>query len=526
MTDDTASSPSQASAIIERFGGIRPMASKMGVPVTTVQGWKQRGTVPENRMDDVRSAALAHGIDLEGILDSVLTESSVHDLTGEEKDKGSQKTVKVLASAVPSNLAVQNVRMTLIVAGVVVLAAAALGATFAIAPKVKAVGEQERRIMELEQEIRQMKEQQVAETDEDVLKSAVSDLIPQDIHARLGALQGKVEELSAQAKSYSYVLDDLKSGTLDQRLSALEGHMNQILGQANAMGLHSMMQKLQTMQQSSEGAASLDGVVASLLGAVQQYEGLQTEGGTGETPAPSTGADMAMALDAARKTDPSVAAMLEGVAPEDMKAAVMLIGLSQLRDSLARDRTSFDRDLGLLKVMAAKDDPELAQAIDRLAPQAKSGVLTPQGLSKEFRSLAGDIVVASLSGENVSLEDKAKARLGEVLKVEKNGVQVNGTDTQVRIAEAQKRLDAGDVEGAVAVLQDLQGPAAETAKPFIDQAQMTLLAGNVQQMVGQNIVGILSGLKGSVGHSAPYMVNPNSPGALMDKIETMVPGSQ
>jgi uroporphyrinogen-III synthase len=60
-----------ATAVVERFGGIRPMATKLGVPVTTVQGWKARGHIPENRFEAVRNAAAAHGVDLSSGGDSV-----------------------------------------------------------------------------------------------------------------------------------------------------------------------------------------------------------------------------------------------------------------------------------------------------------------------------------------------------------------------------------------------------------------------------------------------------------------------
>lgn len=50
--------------IIERFGGIRPMASKLGVAVTTVQGWKERGHIPEGRLPQIIGAASEAGIDL------------------------------------------------------------------------------------------------------------------------------------------------------------------------------------------------------------------------------------------------------------------------------------------------------------------------------------------------------------------------------------------------------------------------------------------------------------------------------
>ncbi len=52
------------SEVVERFGGIRPMASKLGVAVTTVQGWKERGHIPEGRFPQIVEAAAKHGIDL------------------------------------------------------------------------------------------------------------------------------------------------------------------------------------------------------------------------------------------------------------------------------------------------------------------------------------------------------------------------------------------------------------------------------------------------------------------------------
>lgn len=52
------------SEIIDRFGGIRPMAAKLGIAVTTVQGWKARGHFPENRRQQIHDAARSAGIDL------------------------------------------------------------------------------------------------------------------------------------------------------------------------------------------------------------------------------------------------------------------------------------------------------------------------------------------------------------------------------------------------------------------------------------------------------------------------------
>ena len=60
-----------AEAIIQDFGGIRPMAAKLGIPVTTVQGWKSRGHIPLNRRKPILEAARKHNVNLS---DAVLRE--------------------------------------------------------------------------------------------------------------------------------------------------------------------------------------------------------------------------------------------------------------------------------------------------------------------------------------------------------------------------------------------------------------------------------------------------------------------
>jgi hypothetical protein len=56
--------PTAVERLIERFGGIRPMADKLDVPVSTVQGWKKRNAIPSAREGILRTAAQRHGIAL------------------------------------------------------------------------------------------------------------------------------------------------------------------------------------------------------------------------------------------------------------------------------------------------------------------------------------------------------------------------------------------------------------------------------------------------------------------------------
>lgn len=66
--DDDKLGSSPAEQIIALFGGIRPMAGKLSIPVTTVQGWKKRGHIPLNRHESITAGAASLGLALEPAL--------------------------------------------------------------------------------------------------------------------------------------------------------------------------------------------------------------------------------------------------------------------------------------------------------------------------------------------------------------------------------------------------------------------------------------------------------------------------
>ncbi len=54
----------EAEEVVDRFGGIRPLANRLEIAGSTVQGWKARNHIPDNRWDDVIAAARSDGISL------------------------------------------------------------------------------------------------------------------------------------------------------------------------------------------------------------------------------------------------------------------------------------------------------------------------------------------------------------------------------------------------------------------------------------------------------------------------------
>jgi hypothetical protein len=76
MSDNATQTLPNSLEIIECFGGIRPMATKLEVPVTTVQGWKKRAAIPIARKALITKAAKTHKIDLAALLSSGTTQAS------------------------------------------------------------------------------------------------------------------------------------------------------------------------------------------------------------------------------------------------------------------------------------------------------------------------------------------------------------------------------------------------------------------------------------------------------------------
>lgn len=509
-----------AGEIIERFGGIRPMAAKIDTPVTTVQGWKKRDVIPATRRDQILTAAQDNNIDLSDISEKSTTTQALPKtrVTNTPKKKAATKknsaptpqttetppvstapeTDKTVSSQKPATEQVsitsekiktssheeildkidQNNRKAVVSSIWITVLLVLIGlslALFILWPLLK------KESQELNPNIVQKIEQLETKVDNVEQKTSfMGNIVPENLQKKIEGLQEQaatiqltVSDLANQAGDISRDVLAKDAGPLSNRLEVLEQKVA-ILSDNN--NFNAIIARVQGLEESLAGQEQLKSSIAQLQNLVTSRNPANLDDNLANVQNENQG---------------PLGETLQGVSGNDLKAAAMLLAFSKFRDSLNREE-AFGDDLILLQRLAGDDNVELQAALSRLAPKAETGVLSPQGLSRELRSVTGDIVFSSLKGEDVSMKEKAVARINNVFQVEKEGEPVLGTETQMTVARAQKMLDEGDIQGAVNTLRTLDGEAGLTANDFIKEAQSTLMAQRVQDLISDNILSKVS----------------------------------
>lgn len=509
---DTDQPLENAEEIIERFGGIRPMANKIDVPVTTVQGWKKRGVIPGTRRELIEQAARAHGIDLGNLLDedaasasaapvaseqSEAPASSVYHLSREEEEtqapraaapfeykpiEGVRSSDDFMAEIEASERkAVRNsvwasagLMVVLFLAAGVLLWPQARDVKETVAANSEGINTLESDMASLDETVK----------DVNARSKFMTGAIPDDLDGKLKGLQTQAQnlqhtfdQLDKQTKEFREKVLAADAGSFSDRIEALEEQMKVIAGSEE---FADVVKRVRGLEETVGGQMQLQQAMQELQGIVDNMDSR------------INGFDEKLAA-VQMDENSALGQTLHGVNSTDLKAAAMLIAFAQMRESLNRE-APFEDDLVLLQKMVSPENTELQEALTRLAPHADGGVLSAEGLSNEFKGLAGDIVVAAASGEELSVADKAKARLGKLVQIEKDGEVIGGSETQVAVSKAQALLDAGDVQGAIVVLQELEGDAGQKAEPFIEKAEAAMLAEKVQSMLRETILAEVSGV--------------------------------
>lgn len=536
-----APEPTAAERVIAIFGGIRPMAGKLDVPVTTVQGWKKRGAIPEPRHADILAAAEANGIALDPALLAAAAgpeegqqspaavpagtpsgeaagagerraadgdadpaaaqdESAGRPILNGEAEGRAPGGAGVVREASPSTASAQARPGSSIAWMGVILALLALVAAVTqpfwapaflgeprsadLADRIGALEAGEGLAREAET-LANLNEQ-VATLEQQVQQIAGRSGASGALADRIGALEQELRE----APPVGPRLDDLSA-----RLGRLEAAAD-----VPPPGLAALTERVDGLARRIE---TLEADRASAAGLASRLQALES--------AQATVAGLAERIEAVESGQAETARRLDGVLQDvergrsaDTRSQALVVAVAQLRDAVAGGRP-FAETLAATSAAAA-GDPELAQPIAALQPAAAEGIPTLTSLRLSFPETARRIRASQEVAAGGDWLDQVRNTVEGLVTIRRAPGEVEGDDLDAALARAEGRLNFGDLAGAVASLESLEGAAGEAASPWLRDARTRLAAEEALRRLGDLVIARLAG--GSSPEAAPGVAGP------------------
>lgn len=485
--------------VIEAFGGIRPMAAKLTVPVTTVQGWKRRNAIPEQRHADILAAARTHGIALdpaelartrpatpeEGVPEPI-------DLSEPETPPGPPRVGPPTIPPPPPAEPPGNVAKSAWTAAGFAIFAAAISVTAPMwAPKLWGTSTP-------------APAPQGSPTLGDrvaFIEKRLADL-PSGTAEAIDGLGKRVEALE---KPPGGPVDPaaIEKGRADlaARVDAIQQKLDQLAGTAPPPA--QQPQPAQPQQPAPQPAAPAPAApaatpeaVAALEARVAALESAQAAVKTlGDTVATLSSGSQAngSTLAALQQQVDAVKATVERLRNSDTGAQALSLAAGQLRSALDTG-APLDETLALLRGLA-QNDPGLVNAVAALEPAAK-GVPSRTALATGFAQ-AAEAARKADQPESGDWVDRSLSVVQDLVTVRPAPGEVEGTDTNAVLARAEGRLQRGDLAGAVEAVKGLNGPAASALAAWRGQAEARLSAESALQSLSALAVQRLSAATGT-----------------------------
>ncbi|HEY1097240.1 MAG TPA: hypothetical protein VGF14_08375 [Alphaproteobacteria bacterium] len=162
------------------------------------------------------------------------------------------------------------------------------------------------------------------------------------------------------------------------------------------------------------------------------------------------------------------------ISHRDVAAAALLLGVAQLHTLLDR-QTSFHDDLKFLKMLVSAD-PEMVKSIDKLAPFAEKGLMTKEQMNETLDMIQQETRQVALSNPDAPWSERLRLAVGNVIQIRKDDATGTAIKTEPhvvtsrnqdivipstpreQVALAQKLLQDDSFMAAARTLQDYQGP--------------------------------------------------------------------
>ncbi|MCG8544807.1 MAG: uroporphyrinogen-III synthase [Alphaproteobacteria bacterium] len=472
-SDDDLLRDGAAAAIIDRFGGIRPMAAKLDMPVTTIQGWKARGRIPANRVAALRAAAAEHNVDLTGL--AAAPSSAVPDVPAEPAAADAAASEppgepEPAAEADDATAADETVSPpdTATGAGITDASPARAGGSSGLAWLALLIA---------------------------VL--AVAGLLTQRYWTPYlggsvtGAATGTVD--TAAVDGLSERVAKLESG--QQKLTGLETQIST---------LDKRVAALPTTAAGGVDSEKLDTIAKEIGTTKQAVEGMSTrvtalEASIGKTPQAVTDALSRLQQDAVtmRQSISALSSRLKALEDRPVisgeRIAALAVTAGQL-ESAVNAGQAYAGPLARLRALAA-GDKAMADPIAALANDADTGVPTMAALTRRFDRLAPQLV-ASTPGD-AATSWLGKVREKAVALVNLRPVGASGSASP--ITRAEQALADNDLATAVKALDDVTGPT----DTWRTDAQRRLAADGALAKINAQVVDRLAGSANTDAASTP-----------------------
>ncbi|MBP2301720.1 mitofilin family membrane protein [Azospirillum picis] len=553
--DGATSGNAAVDRIVERFGGIRPMANKLDTPVTTVQGWKKRGAIPLARHADLRAAAAKHRIKLDDADLDAATPS-------EDRPAADAAAVTVIpadpilpAEPVPTAAPADTIPGTDTPAvtpvtqdDALIPPAAPIGpkdespavdpnAPRIDAPGIDAAATDTSKAGTPKTEPWTVQDAKPAEAAAPWTASTVAD--PEPVRPTITPAPSYIDEprsgggfatalsvvallvgaaalsepwwgpalpgwpatpaaSSAAAPAPAPADPALRAqiqqladrlGKLEQR-PATTGEAGGSDAGAAVAQLSQRLDALEKSRSGDTGAADAAKALANRVAAVEQA-----------VSAAAGGSQAAQALrgevDSLKQQVSSVSQSVEQRQDASTAAQALVLAAGQLRASLAGGQP-FQQDLQAVRSLNIAD-AGVTQPLDAVAPYASKGVPTRAQLNDRFEPLAGEIVRAEARGDGSGWLDKVTGKLSTLVTVRREGGGVVGTGADAVVARAEAALKEGNLAKAVDELGTLQGPAAQTAAPWLADAKARLAADQAARQLNDRAIALMSAAAGGKG---------------------------
>ena len=445
-----------ADAVIDAFGGIRPMAAKLEVPVTTVQGWKNRGRIPGNRHGAVRAAAARHGVDLS----TVSTVSAAPDAAPEEgtADRPSPPDAKGAVEAAPENESTPAPGRKSGGAGIAWLALCL--SILAVAATVTAPYWS--RLVPLPG------------------LPAAQQPAAGDLDARLAPFEAAAGKLDGVAA---------RLADLDRRLAALSGSVAKGGGAVDPAVVAALRRDLQRSGVEMEDLADRLGTAEARTQATARRVQEAVAGLQGASAALSETVDGLGKRIAALEARPLISGE---------RLAALAVSLGQLEAQLGAG-APYDAALGRLRGLAEPDKP-LIEALVPLAANAGRGIPTLAVLARRFDEIAPKLTAkpkgAAEPGLIASIRDKALSLV--------NMRKVSGDDATSPVTRAERAVRRGDLSAAVAALDGV----GDAAGGWVTDAKARIAADRAIDAVQSHLVGMLAAAARSNDRAGPDGTSP------------------